>query len=290
MIAFDLQSHSLFSDGALPPAEVVQRAAEAGVELLALTDHDTVDGVDEALEAAGPAGIRVVPATELSSVDGDYQDLHILGYGIDHHDEHLRSRLEDFRADREKRAWGMADKLRELGYALDDSILEERAAEGKPIGRPHLAKAATSHPDNAARLKDEGLEDITPFLVEYLIEGKKAFLGRTTPTVAEAIELIHHAGGVAVWGHPFWDVKDDDEVIGMIDRFREWGIDGVEVFYTTHTPEQIALLVEACTARDLLMTGSADYHGPSHKLFASFRAFELHGHEPRLGPIANGAG
>src|ERR1044071_2934823 len=111
--AFDLQSHSTHSDGTLPPREVVARAATAGIELLALTDHDTVDGVAEALEAARATdgAIRVVPAAELSSIDGDHEDLHILGYGIDHTNNGLQQALDHFRADRAARADRMADAL-----------------------------------------------------------------------------------------------------------------------------------------------------------------------------------
>src|SRR5205085_5275390 len=142
---FDLQSHSLHSDGALEPAGVVEAAAQAGVELLALSDHDTVDGVQAAADAADQVGIRLVPAVEISSVDGDQQDLHVLGYMVDHHDPVLRERLESWRADREHRAAAMADALRELGYQLDESELARRRSEGKPIGRPHLADAVVAH-------------------------------------------------------------------------------------------------------------------------------------------------
>src|SRR6476660_4498586 len=125
---FDLQSHSLHSDGDLPAAEVVERAAAAGVELLALSDHDTVDGVDEALAEASRCGIRVVPATELSSIDGEYDDLHVLGYGIDHKDPALLARLEEFRADRDGRAGRMVAALREIGFEVDEDALAARRA------------------------------------------------------------------------------------------------------------------------------------------------------------------
>jgi predicted metal-dependent phosphoesterase TrpH len=283
--SFDLQAHSTCSDGTLAPAEVVQRAHDAGVRLLALTDHDTVDGVDEALAAGERLGVQVVPASEISSVHEELQDLHILGYGIDHASPELRERLADYRSDRERRAWAMADKLVELGYAVDRSVLEERAASGKPIGRPHLAGAVVNHPDNASRLAEEGLSELTPFLVAYLIEGKPAFVGRSRPTVQEAIELIHSVGGVAVWAHPFWDVEEPERVLELLDLFVSWGLDGVEAFYVTHTPEQIQLLARRAEELELLSTGSADYHGPKHKLFAAFRSFETHGLEPALGPI-----
>src|SRR3954470_11453638 len=115
---FDLQSHSTCSDGTLPPREVVARAAAAGVELLALTDHDTVDGVAEARAAAREHGLRLLPATELSSIDGDHEDLHVLGYGVDHEDPAFLRTLEHFRADRGARAERMADALRDCGFAL----------------------------------------------------------------------------------------------------------------------------------------------------------------------------
>ncbi|HEV2062472.1 MAG TPA: PHP domain-containing protein [Solirubrobacteraceae bacterium] len=285
---FDLQSHSIHSDGALPAHEVVRRAAAAGVELLALSDHDTVDGVDEALRAGEQGGVKVVRAVEISSVQAEYEDLHILGYGIDHGDEHLRAELARYRGDRETRAKRMQRALEELGWEIDESVLAQRSAAGKPIGRPHLSQAAFKHPANAQRIRDEGFATFSDLLVAYLIPGRPAYRARTFPTVREAIDLIHRAGGVAVWAHPFWDIDADPAVLETIDRFVDFGIDGVEVFYVAHTRDQTLLLADACEERDLLMTGSADFHGPDHAHFARFRAFELHGREPRLGPIPNG--
>ncbi|HWH96456.1 MAG TPA: PHP domain-containing protein [Baekduia sp.] len=283
---FDLQSHSTFSDGTLPPAEVVARAAAAGVELLALTDHDTVDGVAEAQRAARGV-LRLVPAVELSSIDGDHEDLHILGYGIDHTNPQLLATLQRFRADRGARAERMAEALeRGCGFALDRTPLEDRRAAGLPIGRPHLAQAAFNHPNNAQRIADEGLEDFGQLLEAYLIPGAPAYRRRSTPTVAEAIAAVHAAGGVAVWAHPFWDVDEAADVVAAIDRFQTLGLDGVEAFYVTHTREQTLIAARACEERRLLTTGSADFHGPDHPRFDAFRAFELHGIAPNLGSIA----
>ncbi len=283
---FDLQSHSVHSDGSLEPREVVAAAAEAGVELLALSDHDSVDGVQAAAEAAEKLGVRLAPAVEISSVDGEQQDLHILGYMVDDHDPALRERLRSWREDREHRARAMGDALRELGYELDDSELARRREKGQSIGRPHLADAVVNHPANAERLRAEGLAERSAFLVAYLIDGRPAFRPRTKPTVAESIQTIHDAGGVAVWAHPFWDVEDPDAVLGAIDRFRAWGFDGVECFYATHTREQAELLADRCAALGLLTTGSSDFHGPTHRLFSRFRAFTTYGRTPALGPIA----
>ena len=280
---FDLQAHSTCSDGALPPAEVVARAHAAGVELLALSDHDTVDGVDEALEAAAAQGLGLVPATELSAIDGEREDLHVLGYGLDHRSDDLLETLRRFRADRGARAHRMADALREAGLELDFPDRGER-----PVGRPHLAQAAFEHPANRMRLRDEGIVNFSQLLETYLVPGAPAYRRRTTPTVPEAIDAIHAAGGVAVWAHPFWDVDAGEEVLALIDRFGAEGLDGVEAFYVTHTEPQTRMVAEHCAERGLLITGSADFHGPDHPRFNAFRAFDLYGLDPNLGPIRSG--
>ena len=166
---FDLQSHSRHSDGGLPPAEVVVAAAQAGVELLALSDHDNVDGVAQARSAAADAGIRLVPAVEISAIDRGQSDLHILGYLIDDSDPVLLNRLEHYRGQREGRAQAMVRALRDLGFEIDESGLRARTEQGKSIGRPHLAQAVVSHPGNADRLAAEQREEASAFLVAYLI-------------------------------------------------------------------------------------------------------------------------
>jgi len=278
---FDLQSHSRWSDGALAPAEVVRRAREAGVELLALTDHDTVDGVEEALAAAAAEGIRVVPAAELSALDGEHEDLHFLGYGLDHRDPALLTTLGAWRADRAARGARMAEAMAELGWTVR---LPDRG--DKPVGRPHLAQAIFEHPDNAERLREEGLTNPSRLLEAYLIRGRPGYRRRTTPDVAGAIDAIHAAGGVAVWAHPFWDLDADEDVLDAIERFAGLGLDGVEAFYVTHTEHQARLVARRCEELGLLRTGSADFHGPDHVQFSRFRAFSLYGCEPALGPFA----
>ena len=285
--SFDLQSHSDRSDGALTPAQVVTAAHAAGVELLALSDHDTVGGVQEALDCAATIGIRLLTAVEISAVQGSHEDLHVLGYGIDHHDAELLETLVRFRADREARSQKMALAFRELGFELDDGLLAERARSGRSIGRPHLARAVSEDPRNGPRLAREGLQDPTAVLQAYLLPGKPAFRGRTIPTVEQAIAAIHTAGGQAVWAHPFWDLADPAEVLSTIERFRALGLDGVEAFYITHDREQTLLVADACERLGLLTTGSSDFHGPEHRLFSRFRAFSLYGRKPRLGPLAS---
>jgi 3',5'-nucleoside bisphosphate phosphatase len=287
---FDLQSHSTHSDGALPAGEVVERAADAGVELLALSDHDTVSGVPEALVTGQRVGVRVVPAVEISAVDAGApvgRELHILGYNIDHTGALLTERLAAFLADREHRTLRMAAALRDVGWELDEREILARNAAGQPIGRPHLAEAVLAVPANAARLKDEQIDDIGSLIRGYLIDGKSAFRLRETPTVAEAVEAIHAAGGVAIWAHPFWDVSEPEEVLSSIERFVAFGIDGVEAFYVTHDEAQTRLLAERCAELGLLSTGSSDFHGPENRLFSRFLAFETYGLTPNLGSIAD---
>jgi len=274
---FDLQSHSTHSDGSLAPAEVVARAAAAGVELLALSDHDTVAGVPEALEAANAHGIALTPAVELSSVHGDHEDLHILGYALDHTDARLLATLEDFRADRSRRILAMADRLRELGFALDDAPLRRPAP-----GRPHLADALLAHPANAERLRAEGIGGRDELFPAYLVPGAPGYVGRTRPTVPDAIAVIHAAGGLAVWAHPYWDV---DEAGATLAEFAGHGIDGVEAFYVTHTAEQTRHLHGWAREHGLITTGSTDFHGPENERFNRFRGFSLYGLEPDLGPL-----
>ena len=283
---FDLQSHSVHSDGALVPAEVVARAAAAGVTLFALSDHDNTEGVAEALAAAERAGISLVPATEITALFDGRQDLHVLGYDIDPDDPTLVAALARSRGDRENRARAMIEALTRLGFVVDEAMLARRAAQGQSIGRPHLAQAVVSRSENRQRLADANLLDPTAFLVEYLIEGRPAFVPRAAPSVPDAIELIHGAGGVAVWAHPFWDIENAEAVLAAVDQFQAAGLDGVEAFYASHTEDQTRLLVRHCAERGLLTTGSSDFHGPEHHTFSRFRAFSTYGLEPSLGRLA----
>ena len=282
---FDLQSHSVASDGALQPAEVVAAAHAAGVELLALSDHDTVDGLDEAFEAAAATGgaLTLVSAVEISSLDASGKDLHILGYGIDHHDPALLARLELWREDRWTRGERMAEAMRENGWQVTLPVRGDQ-----PLGRPHIAAAIFNDPANADRSAAEGLTNPTELLVAYLIPGKPGYRDRTAPTVGQAVEAIHEAGGKAIWAHPYWDFKEADKheaARDALERFAALGGDGVEAFYKSFNEEQTRRLVELAAGLDMLTTGSADFHGPDNPTFSSFRNFSLYGLEPNLGPI-----
>ncbi len=256
----ELQSHSTVSDGQLAPAAVVEEAAAAGVTTLALTDHDAIAGVAEAAEAAERTGIELVPAIEMSCVHEYAEDLHICGYWVDL--GKIAPACERAQHERVTRAGEIVEKLRGEGIALhlEDAVRE--AGDALSIGRPHIARAAGA------------TGDLGPFFERYLVPGASCFVPRRWPSAEQAIELIRAAGGVAVIAHPYWDIDDPDEVDDLI---RSLGADGIETFYPTHDREQTAHLLELCEELGLAPTASSDYHGPTHKTFSRFGAYETYG-------------
>jgi 3',5'-nucleoside bisphosphate phosphatase len=247
----ELQSHSTYSDGELEPA---------GVTTLALSDHDAVAGVLAAAEAAGERGIELVPAAEISCVHEFADDLHMLGYWIDL--EAIAPACERAQQERVSRAEQIIERLRGFGFelTLDDAIAE--SGDALSIGRPHIARAAGAKP-----------EQMGAFFEEYLVPGAKAFVPRAWPTADEAADLIHAAGGAAVVAHPYWDVKDPDQVETLIGALP---VEGVEAFYPDHTREQTEHLLRICSQSGLTPTGSSDFHGPNHKTFSRFGAYQTY--------------
>jgi predicted metal-dependent phosphoesterase TrpH len=262
----ELQSHSTVSDGQLPPAEVVEQAAAAGVTTLALSDHDAVAGVPAAAEAAARLGLELVPAVEMSCVHEFAEDLHVCGYWVDL--EAIAPTCERAQRERRDRAGEIVENLRREGFelTLEDAIRE--AGDADSIGRPHIARAAGAS------------GDLGPFFEEYLVPGAKAFVSRRWPRAEEAIELIRAAGGAAVVAHPYWDLDSPAEVEELVRGLRP---DGIETFYPSHSEEQTRHLLALCEELGAVPTGSSDYHGPTHKTFARFGAYETYGlGEPRV--------
>ena len=268
----DLQAHSTVSDGQLAPADVARAAAAAGVTTMSLTDHDGVAGVAAATQAAAEAGITNVPGVEMSCVHRYSEDLHMCGYWID--PARIASACERAQRERVERAREIVARLNELGVEVrfEDAVAEAGAADA--IGRPHIARAAGAGPD------------LGPFFEEYLVPGAKAFVSRRWPSAEHAVELIHDAGGVAVVAHPYWDVSDPEQVRDLVQSLvRDVGLDGVEAFYPPHTPVQTRHLLELCEEFDIVPTGSSDFHGPTHKTFSRFGAYDTYGlGEPRVPP------
>jgi 3',5'-nucleoside bisphosphate phosphatase len=253
----DLQSHSTVSDGQLEPADVARAAAEAGVTTMSLTDHDAVTGVPAAVAAADEAGIECVPAIEMSCVHEYSDDLHMLGYWIEL--DAMAPACERAQQERVNRAEEIIARLRDHGFSLtlDDAIAE--AGNALSVGRPHIARAAGAG------------EDMKPFFEEYLVPGAKAFVARRWPTADEAVDLVHAAGGAAVVAHPFWDVSDPTEVRTLVEALP---LEGIESFYPSHSREETRFCVDLCAERGLTATGSSDFHGPSHKTFSRFGAYQ----------------
>jgi predicted metal-dependent phosphoesterase TrpH len=256
----DLQSHSTYSDGELPPAEVVAAAAEAGVTTLALTDHDAIDGVAEAANAARDAGIVLVPAAEMSCVHGRIDDMHMLGYWVD--TTAIAPACERAQRERITRAEEIVERLNAQGVPVSFEDAIAQAGDASSVGRPHIAKAAG--------VKPEGMGD---FFEEWLVPGAKAFVPRQWPDAVEAAEIIHGAGGAAVLAHPFWDMDEPAAVGALIE---DLDLDGVECFYPAHDRAQTRFLVELCRERGLAATASSDFHGPNHKMFNSFGAYSTY--------------
>ena len=257
----ELQSHSTVSDGQLEPAGVVAAAAEAGVTTLALSDHDAVAGVPEAIDAAESLDLEIVPAVEMSCVHEYADDLHMLGYWIDL--DAIAPACERAQEERVSRAAEIVERLRSFGFdlTLEDAIAE--SGDALSIGRPHIARAAGAKP-----------EQMGAFFEEYLVPGAKAFVSRAWPDAGQAVELIHDAGGVAVVAHPYWDVKDPGQVETLISAL---DVEGVEAFYPDHDRTQTEHLLGICSQRGLVPTASSDFHGPTHKTFSRFGAYQTFG-------------
>jgi predicted metal-dependent phosphoesterase TrpH len=196
----------------------------------------------------------------MSCVHEYAEDLHICGYWVDL--DAIGPACERAQQARVDRAGAIVKRLRGWGFEikLEDAIKE--AGDALSIGRPHIARAAGAS------------GDLGPFFEEYLVPGAKAFVPREWPTAEQAIALIREAGGAAVIAHPYWDIKDPTEVEDLI---RSLNADGVETFYPSHTKGQTKHLLELCEELNLTPTASSDYHGPTHKTFASFGAYDTYG-------------
>lgn len=260
----DLQAHSTVSDGQLDPSAVATAAAAAGVGVMSLTDHDAVAGVRYAMAAAQDAGIECVPAVEMSCVHRYSDDLHMLGYWVDL--DAIAPACDRAQQERVNRAQEIIERLNKFGVEVTFEAAVAEAGAADSIGRPHIARAAGAGPD------------LGPFFEEYLVPGAKAFVPRRWPSAEEAVELIHAAGAVAVVAHPYWDVSEPGQVRDLVESLkREVGLDGIETFYPPHTKEQTAHCLALCREFDLVPTGSSDFHGPTHKTFSRFGAYDTYG-------------
>ena len=262
----DLQVHSKYSDGTHAPAELVRLAAQRGLQALALTDHDSILGVEEALQAATAYGVEVIPAIELSTASEparDLIDLDILGYWIDHRDPGLQEILERVMAARREQKIALIRRLQELGLDVpEEEVLS--LAQGVP-GRPHIAEVVWRRNPGRFRSKQQIFD-------ELLSPEGAAYVPRTFSLTAEqAIEVVRAAGGLPVLAHPglYRRVRD---ITGAIRRLRDAGLIGLEVWYPYEkahhlglSPQQARAMTthfhQLATELGLLATGGSDYHG-----------------------------
>lgn len=250
----DLHLHSNCSDGSYPPEEVIRRAAEAGMAAAAICDHDMVDGIDAALSAGETYGIEVLVGVELSVVWEEFQDIHLLGYGFDHHHPALRDALQEFRDFRRNRNVMIVERvnqrLQRQGHApLSVDAVQSRAAGA--IGRPHIAMELV-----AQGYVEDADEAFSKYLVPCNVE-KRYF------PVDEAIELVHQAGGVTVLAHPPFIVPDRRTLVELFDRFAAFGLDGIEAYNSGGSNDDIDWTIGQARQRGMIVTGGSDFHGDS---------------------------
>ncbi len=243
----DLHIHSTASDGRFSPADIVRKSAAEGLTVIALADHDTVDGIIPALEAAKAfPRLKVMPCVEIST-DVPTGEVHVLGYFIDYTHPELQATLRRMRNSRQERAQGMIAKLRNLGLPVEWERVQEIASGGS-MGRPHLAQAM---------LEKGYIASIKEAFTKYIGWGGPAYVGREKMTPGEAAKLILLANGLPVLAHP--STFNDPEA--MIIELKASGLVGIEAYYDAYTAEEISRLVNLADRYGLIVTGGSDYHG-----------------------------
>jgi 3',5'-nucleoside bisphosphate phosphatase len=240
----DLQVHSTASDGALSPTKVVEAARDAKLFAIALTDHDTVDGVAEATAAGAELGVRIVAGVELSS-HFDEDELHLLGLHLSNQDA-MRSALRDLQAGRVERAVRIVEVLNKHSIPVTmDAVLAE--ADKGAVGRPHVARAMVA---------GGWVRDFREAFDRWIGFGRPAYMAKERFDVADAIALVHQAGGLAVWAHP-----GESATPTRILRLADMGLDSVEVLHPSHPPSLSQRLFDNTEKAGLLPSGGSDWHG-----------------------------
>jgi hypothetical protein len=247
-VKVDLHTHTVASDGALTPRELVRKAVEHGVRVLAITDHDSTEGIAEArAEASRHEGVTIVPGLEINcDVEGG-AEIHVLGYLVDHEAPWFQEFLRTQRAERTGRVHTIAARLAELGMPIDPAEVFAVAGEGAP-GRPHVAQVMVKH---------GYVKSVREAFDKYLRSDGPANVSRRRLTPIQAVDVIRRARGVAVLAHPGLANRD-----AMIPALVEAGLQGIETYYAEHSTEQVRAYLELCRRFDLVATGGSDYHGP----------------------------
>lgn len=241
----ELHCHTNCSDGTLTPTQLVQAAVSAGVRALAITDHDTLSGWDEAITAAKPYNLEIVPGVELSTVHNNYS-LHILGFYPDA--AQLTTPLAERIEGRKRRAQQIIAKLEALGYPISLPEL----GEGVAPSRPHIARA----------LVEAGYFKSTEDAFNRVLgDRKSAYVNYEKFSICEGVALLRSCGAVPVWAHPY--LFRGGKVEEVLKELVDAGLMGIEVYHPSHSPSERKHLEQLCDRYGLLMTGGSDYHGPS---------------------------
>ena len=244
----DLHVHTTASDGTLTPEQVVLEAARIGLGAVGIADHDTVCGIESGLAAAETVGIVLMPGVEINT-DYGKDEIHILGYFIDHRSPSLTANLERQRSARFERGKRIVERLNELGVNVSFDRVQEIAGGGA-IGRPHIARA----------LVESGYAgSMNGAFGKFLVRGAPGYVARHKLTPFQAVDMVREAGGVAVIAHP--GINKHDE---LIPKLVEAGVQGIEAHHTEHSPIQAKHYAEVARQYDLIVTGGSDSHGPDN--------------------------
>lgn len=248
--AIDLHIHSTFSDGMLKPAEVVDLAESQGLKAVAITDHDTAAGTDEAMQRGSQKGIEVIAGIEISSWHGD-TSMHILGYRFRHEDTKFNSRLQLLQDGRESRNARIIENLNKLGIRVGLSELLQYSEYGQ-TGRPHIARL----------LVDKGVTKTIDLAFKYYLRrGAAAYAERFRFSAHDAIAMIREAGGIAVLAHPSSLDPTLRSIPLLLKDICKMGLEGIEVYYPSHSPKAVKALLKMADDMGLLITGGSDFHG-----------------------------
>ena len=245
----DLHIHSTFSDGMLKPAEIVDLAESQELSAIAITDHDTVGGTDEAIQRGLEKGIEIITGIEISSWHGD-TSMHILGYRFRHDDEKFNSRLQLLQHGRETRNVKIIENLNKLGIRVELEELLDYSEYGQ-TGRPHIARL----------LVDKGVAKTVDLAFKYYLgRGAAAYAERFRFSARDAIAMIREAGGVTVLAHPSSLDPSLRSTSSLLKELKKVGLDGVEVYYPSHSPKAVKTLLKMAQDLGLLISGGSDFH------------------------------
>ena len=250
MSRIDLHTHTNFSDGSFSPTALVKLAHQKGLHILAITDHDTTEGLTEAMEATQSLPLELIPGIELSA-EFQGRETHILGYFIDLSDSQFQTRLERLRATRLDRIHQILDRLQTLNLEISLPEVEHVAGSGT-IGRPHIAQL----------LIEKGyVKGMKEAFERFLGVRGTAYVRREVPEAAEIITWIIDAGGVPILAHPYWEGLNADEAVVSCRTLIDQGLRGLEVFYGGFSARQISLNLHLARQFNVLITGGSDFHG-----------------------------